>query len=254
MTSTTRLKATLRHFAASVIVASVCAAGILGVWFPGAYADMAGGWRLVLLILGVDMVCGPLLTLVLFNPKKPRRELVQDISIVVVLQLAALTYGLHVAMQARPALTVFEADRFRVISAGEVDGSKLPEAPVGLRNLSIQGPRIIAAHIPKTGDPDHFEAITSALNGLELSFRPSYWREYDENQRQTVIKRARPLANLRSSHPEAAAAIDNEVRRIGLPETALVYLPVQGRFPEDWTALIDQRSGDIAGFVQVDGF
>ena len=34
----------------------------------------------------VDLVCGPLLTLVLYNPAKPKRELVMDLSLVVVLQ------------------------------------------------------------------------------------------------------------------------------------------------------------------------
>ena len=77
-------------------------------------------------MVGVDVVCGPLLTLVLFNPAKSRRELRLDLSLVAVIQLAALAYGLYSISLARPVIQAFETDRFAVVSAVEIDPGQLP--------------------------------------------------------------------------------------------------------------------------------
>ena len=94
-------------------MASVAALLVLWVWYPYPYGLLSGGRHLFLLLMGVDVVCGPLLTLVLFNPTKPRRELLTDMALVVCIQLAALAYGLYTAQEARPLFLVHEVDRFR---------------------------------------------------------------------------------------------------------------------------------------------
>ena len=46
---------------------------------------------LILLMIGVDVVIGPLLTLIVFDPKK--KHLKFDLVVIAALQLAALAYG-----------------------------------------------------------------------------------------------------------------------------------------------------------------
>ena len=49
-------------------------------------AGLVSGRRaqtIVLMMAGIDVVLGPLLTLVIANPNKPRRELARDIAIIV---------------------------------------------------------------------------------------------------------------------------------------------------------------------------
>ena len=112
-------KAAFVHFLGSICVASVAALLVLWVWYPHPYGLLSGGRHLFLLLMGVDVVCGPLLTLVLFNPTKPRSELLTDMALVVCIQLAALAYGLYTAQEARPLFLVHEVDRFRVVTAGD---------------------------------------------------------------------------------------------------------------------------------------
>ena len=69
------LKAASWHVLCSVGVALLAAAVVFGLWYPFPYRDLSGGRELFFLVVAVDVVCGPLLTLVLFNPAKPRAEL-----------------------------------------------------------------------------------------------------------------------------------------------------------------------------------
>ena len=43
---------------------------MFGLWFPGIYRTVAGGRDLFLLVTGVDVVLGPLLTFAVFNVRK----------------------------------------------------------------------------------------------------------------------------------------------------------------------------------------
>jgi hypothetical protein len=47
---------------------------------PLSLRDVAGGQYLFMVLVSVDVVCGPLLTMVLFSPLKSRRELILDLS------------------------------------------------------------------------------------------------------------------------------------------------------------------------------
>ena len=67
----------------------------------------------------MDVVCGPLLTLVLASPRKSRRERWLDFSLIGLIQLAALAYGMHSVWVARPVALVFEVDRLVVVTANE---------------------------------------------------------------------------------------------------------------------------------------
>ncbi|MEZ5719707.1 MAG: hypothetical protein R3E55_15010 [Burkholderiaceae bacterium] len=50
--------------------------GVVFVWYPWPYDEFSGGRSLFLMLIGVDVVCGPLLTLLLVTETKPRRLLV----------------------------------------------------------------------------------------------------------------------------------------------------------------------------------
>ena len=169
------------------------------------------------------------------------------------LQLGALAYGVHVATQARPVLLAFEFDRFRVVSAAEVDPDRLSAAPPDFQSLSLTGPRIISVRVPKNTDPDYGNAVDVALAGLDVTYRPQFWRPFDE-QRSTVARQARHISVLRAKYPAQTEAIDKLVADTGLPEAALGFIPVQNRRGDDWVVIVDKEQANVKGFVPVDGF
>ena len=110
------------------VVAALAATLVLGVWFPAPYRSLAGGLHLFWLVVIVDVVCGPLLTAVLYNPRKSRRELTLDLSLVALVQLAALIYGLYSVALARPVALVHEVDRFVAVTQAQIDPAELQQA------------------------------------------------------------------------------------------------------------------------------
>ena len=126
----TRRQAALFHLGVSALVAAAIVAVMLLVWYPSPWFAAAGGRTLLILLVGVDVILGPLLTFIVFNPAK--KSLVYDLAVIVMLQIAALIYGIHVMASARPAFVVYLRGGFDVVAANDVvtEGmgeSKLPE-------------------------------------------------------------------------------------------------------------------------------
>ena len=247
------LKASGWHLVGSALVVALVAALVFGLWYPYPYQSLAGGLELFGLLVGVDLICGPLLTMVLFNPRKSHNELFRDVGLVVMIQLAALTYGLWSVMAARPVFLVFEVDRYRVVSAVDVDPGSLPEAIPSLRYLGYGGPRVIAAHVERQGGAEFLHSLDLSLKGLEPALRPGSWRDYGEFK-SAVLARARPLVELQALNTEHLAVIAAAVAETGISATQLGYLPVQGRNDLPWVALIAMDDARVVGFVPVNGF
>ena len=139
-----RLRASSIHLAISLSVTIMAALLVLALWYPYPYREISDGRILFQLVVMVDVIMGPLITFVIFNSAKPRKELVGDLAIVGGLQLAALSYGLWAVFVARPVHLVFEYTRMRVVHAIDVDADLLVKAPASLRALPVTGPTLIS--------------------------------------------------------------------------------------------------------------
>ena len=117
----TRLAAAGVHFMASALVISLALSVIYFIWYPKPFYSIHSVFDAVKIALIVDLVLGPFLTLVIFNVVKPRAELVRDISIIVLFQLAALSWGLHITHKMRPVFFVFQDNTFYSIIQEEID-------------------------------------------------------------------------------------------------------------------------------------
>jgi hypothetical protein len=256
---TSRLKAAAYaaciHFSFSLFVAVICAAVVLGLWYPYPYRELSGGLELFLLIVSVDIVCGPLLTAVIFNPAKPRKELVRDLSFVGLIQLAALLYGLNSVMIARPVYLVFEVDRFNAIGAVDVDPAALSAAKSPWNKLPLWGVIAISVREPKNSD-EMVKSIDQSIQGKEPSERPDWWQPL-EAARPLIIKRAKLLVDLRKRYADKAdilQKIDKAVKDSGKSEAGLRWLPLTSRHTKDWTVLVDAQTGVPLAYAAVDGF
>lgn len=244
-----RFRAAGIHLCFSLLVAALAAAVVLLVWYPWPYRVVSGGQHLLFLLMSVDIIIGPLITLAIFNLKKPMKELRRDLAIIVVLQLAALGYGLYTVYQARPVVIALEVDRFRVTSANDVLKSELPEALDEFRKLSLTGPRLVTTATPRADQ--QFDAIMLGLNGADLGARPSFWRPWDEAARKQAAAAGKPVAEWLAKHPKDADAVQEAVVKTGLPIEQLVYLPMLAH-RTDWSVLVDKTTGNVVGFAPID--
>jgi hypothetical protein len=246
-----RLQASGIHLGISLLIAALAAILVFGLWYPYPYRDSSGGRELFLIVITVDVILGPLITLAVFNRNKPSRELVRDLTFVGLLQLAALVYGLWTVSVARPVHLVFEFDRFRVVHAIEVPEELLEKTSEELRRLPLTGPTVLAVR-PFRDPGEESMATMMALQGLPLSARPDLWQAYPEAKLR-VREAAKPLSDLRQRFGQHSDLIDAAVVQTGMAEETLLYLPMVSR-KAFWTVLVDARTAEVRGFIPLDSF
>lgn len=246
-----RLRAAGIHLACSALVAGLASLLVFKLWYPSPFAAIAGGTHLFLLLMSVDVVMGPALTAVAASANKPKPELVRDLAVIVVLQLAAFSYGLYTMALARPVAVAYEIDLFRVVAAADIEPDTLREAPVALRELSWAGPRVLAAVKPTNPD-EQARSIELGLAGIHLSSQPRYWREYPAHA-DAAWRAARPVSALLTKYPGAAADLARIAAAAGEHAQALRFLPLQVR-RADWVAVLHKRDARIVGYLPLDGF
>lgn len=247
-----KFKAFSLHFVVTALVAALAALLVFKLWYPQPFADMMGGTKLFVLVVACDLVLGPLVSLVIYNPKKKRKELLTDYAVVVALQLAALAYGLHTVAQVRPAFLVFAVDRYTVVSAGELPAAEREKAPrPEWRQANWLGGYHTVYAVRPT-DPDAtYDLIMSAMGGgRDVQHVVENYRPVAEHVAD-VLRAAKPVAGLRERFADKVPAVDAAVAASGRSEQALRWLPVQAG-SVFWTALIDSETGLPLGWVDLD--
>lgn len=245
-----RLRASAIHLLLSCTIAALCALLVFGVWYPYPYREISGGRELFFIVVSVDILLGPLITFTVFNRTKPLTELRRDLTIVILLQIAALAYGLWTVSAARPVHMVFEFDRFRVVHAIDVPEDMLDKTPSGVNALPLTGPTLLAVRPFRDGN-ESLEATMAALQGAPLSARPDLWEPYAQATPRILLA-AHPVALLKSRFPDSEAEIDQLIATGGgNPQTAM-YLPLVGR-KSFWTVLLDPTA-NVIGALPLDSF
>jgi hypothetical protein len=246
-----RLRASGIHFGISCAIAALAALVVFLIWYPNPYREISGGRELFLILVTVDVILGPLITLAIFNPVKAWPVLRRDLAFVGLIQLAALAYGMWTVFVARPVFLVFELDRFRVVHAIDVPPNLLDRAPVGFQALPLLGPKLLAVRPFRDAD-ESFSATMDAMEGVPLSARPDLWQPYAEARTQ-VLKAAKPALDLKKRFSNHADNIDRVITRSGHSPDTVVYLPLAGR-KVFWTALLDSTTAEPIGFLPLDSF
>jgi len=247
----TRLRAGAIHLCISAAVAAVAALFVFVFWYPDPFREISGGRELFVILISVDIVLGPLITVAVFNRTKPWPTLRRDLAFIGLFQLAALGYGMWTTFVARPVYVVFEYDRFRVVHAIEVPKELLAQAPPGLQSLPVFGTSELALR-PFFDEEEKFRKTMMALEGLSLGAQPELWIPY-KYARDRVIKAAKPVSALRQRFPDQAAAIDRALEKAGRSADNVVYLPLVGR-KSFWTALLDASTTEIVAYLPLDSF
>lgn len=228
-----RWQASGLHFLICVAIAIVVVTLMLELWYPRPLFEAAGGNDLLFIIVGVDVVLGPLLTLVVFRAGK--RGMKFDLAVIGLVQLAALVYGAHIIYLARPAFIVFIKDRFELITAVELEPEELAAAKYPqFREAPRDGPKLAATDFP-TDPAEKKKLIEAALAGRDLQYFPRYYVPYGERRAQ-VLAKSEPPERLRKFEPEIAKVVDGYLRESGRPEGSVRVLLLRTRFA--WVAVL----------------
>jgi len=244
----TRFQAAAIHLGISLTVAALVACLIYFVWYPHPYFQVAGGSSLMLLIMGVDIVIGPLLTLVVY--KAGKKGLRFDLACIALLQAAAFLYGFSVIARARPVFIVARLDRFIPVYANDLDDADLAQArQPAFATRSWTGPRLIGAMLP-TNAKEKSDLTFSALAGKDVEKFPKYYVAYAEVA-DAMLAKARPLAELEAKSPRAKAVVERYLAASGRGIDQLAYLPLQGR-TDSYTMVLSRASKQPLDVLAID--
>ncbi len=230
------------HLLVSLCVAAVSASLVFLVWYPNDLAYASGVTDIFRLLLLVDVILGPVITLIIFDKKK--KELKRDLAVVVVMQFVAMLYGLHAVYVARPVYLVFNIDRFDLVYANDFSDQDLAKATKNeYKSLPQFGPKIIAARMPEDVKSRNEILFGSLSGGSDLSRMPQYYVPYPE-QKVEVIHAIQSLDKLRKINEESLSAIDALEKKYAATKTKIGYLPLRGK-ANDLTVIVNQVTGEI---------
>lgn len=240
-----------RHLIISLTAALASATLVFGLWYTAPYRQLLNVSHIFGLLLAVDVVCGPLLTLILTSPQKSRRERWLDFSLVGLVQLVALVYGLHSMWIARPVALAFEVDRLIIVAANELQTEALPHAPPSLQHLPWAGVLRLGTRTA-ANETEQIEGAMLGLAGVSPALRPDWWLPWSDTLPALRI-RALPLAELMARRPQDANTLHAAARLTGFAIEELHYLPLVTSKTLDWVALLDPAM-NMVGWAAVDGF
>lgn len=137
------------HLFISALVLVVTLSVILLVWYPNDLI-FAGGVTGLKILIGVDLVLGPLLTFIVFAPGK--KNLKFDLLVIAIIQIVCLVVGLSLIFNQRPMVQVLLDDGVHLLSANDV---KVLE--VKLDNIPGKYPKLVMMDLPV--DPTTWDTI-----------------------------------------------------------------------------------------------
>lgn len=243
-----RWKAAGIHLLISAAVAGALVAFMLTVWYPWPLFDLAGGSGLMLILVGVDVVLGPLITLIIFRAGK--KGLRFDLALIAALQLAALLYGVHAVYAVRPVYLAFTIDRFNLVTALDLDPADLQRpADEQFRKLPLGRPRYVAAILPQAPAERERILMSGVTGGKDLHQLPQYYRPYETHARDALAK-AKPLSKLNERNPKVVGEF---LASSGRKSESVVYLPLVARHG-DGAVLMDSVSGAPVGMLKIDAW
>lgn len=239
-----KLRAAIIHGFVTSFLGLLAAVAVFLVWYPQSFAEMSRGAELFLLIIFVEVVLGPVISLVIFNPRKRRSELVRDYCIVGIFQMLAFFYGVHSVFISRPVFLVFVKDRIEVVAAVELSDSDLSRADPKFKSLPILGPKTVCVESPTTPE-DKSKLLLSALQGRDIQLLPEYYREcFDGEIASNAYTR---------DHFVALDALGEAAVPKSLNSEDFTWLPVVTRFGS-WLVIFPKGDTSKSFYINLDPF
>ncbi|MEJ2622400.1 MAG: hypothetical protein P8163_19765 [Candidatus Thiodiazotropha sp.] len=222
MSKTSRKQAFLLHALLSVLAVGGVASFVVAYWYPWDLLSLQGADKILLLIVFIDVILGPSLTLLVYKPGK--RFLVLDLTIIAAIQIAALSYGTYTLYHGKASFLVFSDDQFYALKRIDLIG-EIPFDLAGTQRIGPYGPHIVEVE-PLSGSTHDITAImTSLMHRQSLAYIAPRYKEFPTD------KRALALTSLKLNilPVDIKKKIQKSAEKLEKDPENLFYYPVQGK-------------------------
>jgi hypothetical protein len=240
-----KIKAACIHFIISLLLVSVVLTTMFTLWYPDEYFELMGGKRLIYLIACVDIFLGPILTFVVFDSTK--KWIKFDLACIAIFQVAAMSYGLYVMLQARPIFTVFVKDAFYVASVVDIVPAELAKGKKQeWKTASLTGPKLVAAEPDKKNKFENMFYETE-IQTATIQQYPRFYVDY-KSQSENVIKAGKPLIQLAGFNQNNKIKINKFLKKNSSTIENFLYLPIYSA-TGTMSAVVDKNTGEFIKII-----
>lgn len=238
LSSLSRLQAFGFHFLASATVIAVIFGLVKLVWYPNQLFEAANGFELLKILVLVDLVLGPLVMLIIFNPKK--KSLKFDVSTVLICQVVFMAYGVWSLFTVRPVYIAYVENQFFLVKANEIEDSDLDKVEhTQFKNLPLFGPVFVGTKAPES-DQKREEIMFARLGGMGIQNLPQYYVPIEDVQTQ-VRANSKILSQL-NTNSEDKKQLENLLAKAEKQGQKLLFSPLQTKGRQLFVA-VDAASG-----------
>lgn len=240
-----RFQAFVIHLMISFVVVLTFLTVMKQFWYPDYFFETSAGWGVLRILIMVDLVLGPVITLIIFKAGKPGLKF--DLGVIAALQVVALVYGGSIIFQNRPGYLVFAVDRFEVVAATSVDETAIPDP--GLRRAAGNPIPIIYAGLPDDKEESEKILFEVVSGGVDIEMRPELYKSFEENFDKVFMKSI-DISMLIKGDAEAGKRIRKFVSGLKAKLSDFLYYPVVGK-NKDMLIVFARSGGRPVGVIDV---
>ena len=194
-----RLKFFLYHSITSVVIALVVIGLVFLIWYPAPLAYAVGVTHIFLMLIIIDVILGPFLAWLVY--KEGKRTLKMDLSIIILIQIAALTYGVYSIAQARPVWIVFNDNAFELVRYNQIKTENVKQAQPQFQQVTWFKPQYAAVKHSENIQEQQIERMHTMLNGISLTQYPERYIALQQVKNQMQMQ-AQDLSTLKQWNNE----------------------------------------------------
>ena len=242
MAKTKRTKFFLSHLTISISLAMLVIGLVFFIWYPFPLASAVGVTYIFLMLLVIDVILGPLLGLLVY--KEGKKTLKFDLSVIILIQIAALCYGVFSIEQGRPAWLVYNVDRFELVRKNELVDSNIQQAQPQFQQASWFKPQYAAAEFAKDTQQRNDEMFAEVFSGISIAQRPERYVELTQAKPQ-IQQRALPLKELEQYNSKTEVE-----KTLAKYPKADAWLPLKAN-AMDMVVLINKEKAEVIKIVDL---
>lgn len=236
-----RLKFFISHLSISLMIALLVIGLVFFVWYSMPLATAVGVTHIFLMMLAIDVIIGPTLGLIVY--KEGKKTLKIDLTIIILLQISALSYGMYSIAQGRPVWIVYYIDRFELVRNNEIIQDGIKQAEPQYQHPSWFKPQFVAVAFSKDNKTRSNDMFTEVLGGVSLAQKPERYVAFEQAKNQ-IQQRKQKLELL--TQYNSTQDVSQILKKY--PQ-AIAFVPLKAS-AQDMTVLLDHQ-GDVIKIVDL---
>ncbi len=238
-----RLKFFFSHLFISLMIALMVICLVFFVWYPTPLAKAVGVTHIFLMMLAIDVIVGPVLGLLVY--KEDKKTLKFDLMVIIVIQIAALCYGIYSIEQGRPVWLAYNVDRIELVRNNEIIQDHVDQTQTQFQQPSWLKPQYVGVEFSQDAKQRGDDMFAEVLGGISIAQKPERYVEIEKVKSQ-IQQHAQDLALLAQYNDDKALV----KKIVAQYPQANAFVPLKAN-AVDMTVLINKEKGEVVKIVDL---